>query len=446
MTPATNRFVPRYSTSQHDELFGYLLPLRPSVAAFRIELERIRPVNNIGRDDTNDTRLEALYVSGRHCKIEWQPTVGQVWITDLSSRNGVFLNGERIPADVPQQLHDGSMVAFGDPEENMQHPDHDYRYRFFQTGSTNPTVPDKTQSFFARYELLPAPSGVLGQGTFGVVWKARRLTSGKLYAVKDLSLRDNLEAAYSRMQKRRSQESSTASGMTTEDVHRLIDKEKQTWARTWAMDISVLQLLRHDNILKIREAHKCQDHFYVVTELHDSDLHWYIQSQKGMADPDVWRDFTRQLCEGLAYMHDRSIIHCDIKPRNILLKHTSNDSLPRVRIGDFGTCVIDDGEGTLNAGTPGYIAPEVASGAYSNEFTDAWSVGVVVTEMLAGFNPLAPPCGVEFHFSNPHPYFKNPPLEKVVEALTPREGRLAVYYRLSDAQDFVQRLLQVDPI
>lgn len=97
---------------------------------------------------------------------------------------------------------------------------------------------------------------------------------------------------------------------------------------------------------------------------------------------------TLQLAEALAYAHSQNIVHCDLKPSNILF-----DSLGQARIADFGLAINDttmSADEPAMAGTLEYMAPEQIPGStpYRDGRTDIWSLGVVLYRMLTGCMPF----------------------------------------------------------
>jgi serine/threonine-protein kinase len=93
----------------------------------------------------------------------------------------------------------------------------------------------------------------------------------------------------------------------------------------------------------------------------------------------------REICEGLAYIHSRGVLHLDIKPGNVLL-----DSSDSVKLTDFGIArhLGDEHGATVMAGTPKYAAPEqLRRGAHVDQRSDVYSLGAVLYLLLTGDLP-----------------------------------------------------------
>lgn len=94
-------------------------------------------------------------------------------------------------------------------------------------------------------------------------------------------------------------------------------------------------------------------------------------------------DIVRQACEGLAAAHDRGIIHCDVKPGNLLIEPSG-----RVLIADFGVAASVETEvGDFIHGSPAYIAPERLTGATPDPRFDVYGLGGVLAFLLTGEKP-----------------------------------------------------------
>lgn len=112
---------------------------------------------------------------------------------------------------------------------------------------------------------------------------------------------------------------------------------------------------------------------------------------KGLPELEV-RRYTRDIVVGIAYIHGRGFIHCDIKPENVLLLPSSDDGAGCLvaKIADFGLAekMTDDevsiGRGGGIKGTVPYMAPELVRDHHSDWPIDIWAVGCVVLEMLTG--------------------------------------------------------------
>ncbi|KAL8205266.1 hypothetical protein R6Q57_008817 [Mikania cordata] len=99
----------------------------------------------------------------------------------------------------------------------------------------------------------------------------------------------------------------------------------------------------------------------------------------GLNECEVSR-YTRQMVQGLEYIHSNGIVHCDIKGRNVLINETG------AKIGDFG-CAKWANQVTPICGTPMFMAPEVARGEEQGFPADVWAVGCTVIEMVTGGSP-----------------------------------------------------------
>ncbi len=160
----------------------------------------------------------------------------------------------------------------------------------------------------------------------------------------------------------------------------LIDDETLALFRK---EVRITARLDHPNILPIKTAAFEQEQFVIVYPLGQESLEDRLERRAPLRTVVHWIE---QMLEALAYAHERGIIHCDVKPENLILFEDD-----RLRLGDFGiakvaqhTTLRADGTGTL-----GFVAPEQAMGRPSLR-SDVFSAGLVIYRMLTGEVPEWP--------------------------------------------------------
>ncbi|MGL4514336.1 MAG: protein kinase domain-containing protein [Lacipirellulaceae bacterium] len=140
--------------------------------------------------------------------------------------------------------------------------------------------------------------------------------------------------------------------------------------------------LEHPNLLPLKSADVLEGRFVMVTALGVESLGDRLERRLAAKTA---LEFVDQMLEGLAYAHERSIAHCDVKPDNFILFPEG-----RVRLADFGIARV--AQHTLKAGgegTIGYIAPEQALGSPSLR-SDVFSMGITLWRMFSGQLPSYP--------------------------------------------------------
>ncbi|SDL37358.1 Stk1 family PASTA domain-containing Ser/Thr kinase [Halarsenatibacter silvermanii] len=145
--------------------------------------------------------------------------------------------------------------------------------------------------------------------------------------------------------------------------------------------------LSHPNIVDIYDIGQSGDHHYLIMELVEGDtLKNLIESEKALS-PDSALKIAKQISSALQAAHEKNIIHCDIKPHNILV--TENN---RIKVTDFGIARAVNTADTMNLtdsieGSAHYFSPEQARGNKVGPASDIYSLGVVLYEMLKGEVP-----------------------------------------------------------
>ena len=147
--------------------------------------------------------------------------------------------------------------------------------------------------------------------------------------------------------------------------------------------------LNHPNLVTIHEFGEDQGVLYLAMEFVPGvDLEAMLRDR--VLPPVEVLDVLAQVCDGLAYAHQKGVLHRDIKPSNIRVRREGEGL--RVKVMDFGIARVAGsdmtGTGTL-LGTFGYMAPEYIRTGVPDPRSDLFAVGVILYEALAGHRPFA---------------------------------------------------------
>jgi len=146
--------------------------------------------------------------------------------------------------------------------------------------------------------------------------------------------------------------------------------------------------LSHPNIVSVYDFGIDSGEIYIVMELASgADLKTEIQSGR-LFSIDECLDIGIQVCNGLGYAHRAGIVHCDVKPQNMII---TKDNV--VKITDFGIAraMSTSSDTELNDmvwGSPQYMAPEIIMGAIPTPQADVYSIGAVLYELFTGNPPF----------------------------------------------------------
>ncbi|CAG0912223.1 unnamed protein product [Notodromas monacha] len=154
-------------------------------------------------------------------------------------------------------------------------------------------------------------------------------------------------------------------------------------------EVSILQNISHPGIVILESMYETPERIYVVMEKLKGDmLEMILSSPIGRLSERTTRFLITQILVALKHLHSKNIVHCDLKPENVLL--SEDTEFPQVKLCDFGFARII-GEKSFRrsvVGTPAYLAPEVIRNKKYNRSLDMWSVGVIVYVSLSGTFPF----------------------------------------------------------
>ncbi|KAK1361627.1 hypothetical protein POM88_046101 [Heracleum sosnowskyi] len=189
-------------------------------------------------------------------------------------------------------------------------------------------------------------------------------------------------------------------------------------------EIDLLSELEHENIVRYLGTEKTESNFYIFLELASKGSLLSLYQQYHLQDSQV-SVFTRQILYGLKYLHDRNVVHRDIKCANILV-----DTNGTVKLSDFGLAKATKLNDVQSCkGLAFWMAPEVVNrGQGYGLAADIWSLGCTVLELLTRELPYYPLEAMQAIYR-----IRNSIAPPVPDSLS------------KDARDFILKCIQVDP-
>ncbi|CAI5723746.1 unnamed protein product [Hyaloperonospora brassicae] len=283
-----------------------------------------------------------------------------------------------------------------------------------------------------QYELVGEDQ--LGDGSYAVVKPAIRRVNGKKVAIKQIHKRF----------------------LRDEAAKNAVSREIEIHLR-----------LRHKHIVRLYEVYETPDFLYLVMAKATKGNLKSLMQRKRMLPEALAGKLSQQIARAVVFLHDMGVLHCDLKPDNILLSDaktanqdngenspvmrrashvkSAQDPHADVKVNDYNVELCDFGLSvkvpdvrffkltgdvhkvpfTKVTGTSGYIAPELLQQQPYGKPVDMWSVGIIIFEMLTGYQPFYPP-----HVCIEEDADFSDRVWKTISA---------------DAKDLVQRLLERDP-
>lgn len=159
------------------------------------------------------------------------------------------------------------------------------------------------------------------------------------------------------------------------------------FAQRFLREGKIAASLRHPNIVQIYNAASDGDHQFLVMEyVQGSNLQQLLEGKTILPEKQAL-SLVIPLLEALHHAHLKGIVHRDVKPANVLLAEDG-----RVVLTDFSVALLQEGARITSTGialgTPAYMAPEQFSNATLDGRTDVYAVGVILYELVTGFNPF----------------------------------------------------------
>ncbi|XP_071137884.1 uncharacterized protein [Mytilus edulis] len=155
--------------------------------------------------------------------------------------------------------------------------------------------------------------------------------------------------------------------------------------KRFCSEIKVQKGLDHPNIVRCLEWMETGRNFYLVLELVEGENMKDYLKRKKQIDETEGKSIMRQICSAVHYMHNKGVLHRDLKLDNMVLEKDG-----KVKIADFGLSTSLEGiENKLHfCGSPSFIAPEVLSKRNYTTASDIWSLGVNLFYLLIGTLPF----------------------------------------------------------
>ena len=155
------------------------------------------------------------------------------------------------------------------------------------------------------------------------------------------------------------------------------------------MEIGILKLCHHPNIVRLLDHFENVDYIFIVTEyIEGLTLYKFFKKKNFEFSETQASSIMRQIASGVKYLHNYGIVHRDLKPDNIMVTPKNNYGI--IKIMDFGLSKIASSQEKLmdGCGTLSYVAPEVLVRSPYNKEVDIWSMGIILFYMLCGHLPF----------------------------------------------------------
>jgi len=202
-----------------------------------------------------------------------------------------------------------------------------------------------------RYKVLAQ----IGAGGMSLVYKAQDMSLGRAVAIKVL------RESYTR------------------------DRE---FLNRFLQEARAAANLTHPNIVTVHDFGEDSGRYYIVMEFIEGQTLKQIIRDEAPLNLERTIEYATQICAGVGYAHRAGLVHCDLKPQNIMITPEG-----RVKVTDFGIAralisIHPQESNEVVWGSPQYFSPEQATGSAPTPASDVYSIGIMLYEMLSGRLPF----------------------------------------------------------
>ncbi len=157
------------------------------------------------------------------------------------------------------------------------------------------------------------------------------------------------------------------------------------WVSKLKQEVALARRVTHVNVCRVHDLGEADGQTFLVMEFVDGKSLDSIRRMLRRIDPEQVINYARQLCDGLQAVHNKQLLHRDLKPGNVLL-----DGDGRILLADFGLAAIaaDMGSEDAGAGTVLYMAPEQLLAENVTVQSDLFALGLILYELVTGERPF----------------------------------------------------------